>query len=212
MSRFLPPSKLVDAKVKLSIIGDGCVIKSGSSISNSVLGVRSLIGSDCIVESSMIMGADYYETLDECEFVPGCLPMGLGDGSIVRGAIIDKNARVGPRCQLINKGGVQEAMKEDQGFVIRDGIIVIVKDRCVCAWHAVQCHRAGIGSAVAAFMLPLPSVGACTGDAQRPYGFERIECIQRQDNSIGFNLNTVDSMPSRTPKKNEKCENCSQLF
>jgi glucose-1-phosphate adenylyltransferase len=48
----------------------------------------------------MIMGSDYYETLEECEYVPGCLPMGVGDGSIVRRAIIDKNARIGERCQV----------------------------------------------------------------------------------------------------------------
>lgn len=46
-------------------------------------------------QDSMVMGSDYYETLEECEYVPGCLPMGLGDGTVVRRAIIDKNARIG---------------------------------------------------------------------------------------------------------------------
>lgn len=133
MSRFLPPSKIVDSVVSHTIVGDGCVIKAGSKISDSVLGVRSLIGADCIVEASMIMGADYYETMEECSLVPGCLPMGLGNGCIVRKAIIDKNARVGAGCQLINKGGVMEANKEDQGYVIRDGIIVVVKDSTIPA-------------------------------------------------------------------------------
>ncbi|PNH02164.1 Glucose-1-phosphate adenylyltransferase [Tetrabaena socialis] len=54
--------------------------------------------------------------------------MGVGDGSIVRRAIVDKNARIGTKCQIINKGGVKEASREDQGFVIRDGIVVIIKD------------------------------------------------------------------------------------
>lgn len=57
MSRFLPPSKIMDAEVTRSIIGDGCVVKGGSKISGSVLGVRSLVGSDCIIEDSMLMGA-----------------------------------------------------------------------------------------------------------------------------------------------------------
>jgi len=39
--------------------------------------------------------------------VPGCMPMGLGDGCIVRRAIVDKNARIGNRCQIINKEGVK---------------------------------------------------------------------------------------------------------
>lgn len=84
MSRFLPPSKVLDAEVSMSIIGDGCVIKAGSQVRNSIIGIRSLVGTDCIIDSAMMMGADYYETLEECEFVPGCLPMGVGDGSIVR--------------------------------------------------------------------------------------------------------------------------------
>nr|AEL29992.1 ADP-glucose pyrophosphorylase small subunit [Dunaliella parva] len=128
MSRFLPPSKLMDAEVVKSIVGDGCVIKPGTSIKNSIVGIRSLIGADCTIEDSMIMGADYYETLEECEYVPGCMPMGVGDGSIVRRAIIDKNSRVGGKCQIVNKEGVKEANQEGKGWVIKDGIVVIVKD------------------------------------------------------------------------------------
>jgi len=128
MSRFLPPSKIMEAEVVHSIIGDGCVIKSGSTVKGSVVGIRSLIGSNCTIEDSMIMGADYYETLEECEYVPGCLPMGVGDGSIVRRAIVDKNARIGEKCQIINKEGVREANRESDGWVIRDGIVVVIKD------------------------------------------------------------------------------------
>lgn len=128
MSRFLPPSKILDSEVIHSIIGDGCVVKAGSKVHGSVVGIRSLIGADCVVEDSLIMGSDYYETLEECEYVPGCLPMGLGDGTIVRRAIVDKNARIGPKCQIINKEGVKEANKEDKGYVIKDGIVVIIKD------------------------------------------------------------------------------------
>jgi glucose-1-phosphate adenylyltransferase len=128
MSRFLPPSKVVDCEVHNAIIGDGTLIKAGTRISNSVIGLRSLINEDCVVEDTLMMGSDYYETLDECEFVPGCLPMGIGRGTTVRGAIIDKNARIGERCQIVNKEKVQEANHEDKGYVIKDGIMVIVKD------------------------------------------------------------------------------------
>ncbi len=50
MSRFLPPSKVLDAEISHAIIGDGCVIKSGAKVTNSIVGIRSLIGSDCIIE------------------------------------------------------------------------------------------------------------------------------------------------------------------
>lgn len=133
MSRFLPPSKIVDADIMHSIIGDGCVIKSGTTISNSVVGIRSLIGTNCKIESSLLMGADYYETLEECAFVPGCLPMGIGDNSIVRKAILDKNARIGPNCQIINKEGVKEANREADGWLIKDHIVVVIKDHLLPA-------------------------------------------------------------------------------
>ena len=131
MSRFLPPSKILGAEVGASIIGDGCVIKAGSKISNSVIGIRSLIGTGCTIEDSMVMGADYYETLDECEFVPGCLPMGVGDGSHIRRAIIDKNARIGENCKIINKEGIKEANREADGWIMKDGIIVVIKDSVI---------------------------------------------------------------------------------
>lgn len=131
MSRFLPPSKILDADVGYSIIGDGCVIKAGSKVKNCVVGIRSLIGSNCTIEDSMVMGADYYETLEECEFVPGCLPMGVGDGTTIRRAIIDKNARIGENCKIINKDGVKEANRESDGWVIKDGIIVVIKDSVI---------------------------------------------------------------------------------
>jgi glucose-1-phosphate adenylyltransferase len=76
----------------------------------------------------MIMGADYYEETHECEDLPDCTPIGIGAGTVIRRAIVDKNARIGMDCQLINKDNVQEANEEEKGYIIKDGIIVIVKD------------------------------------------------------------------------------------
>lgn len=33
----------------------------------------------------------------------------------------------------MNKDGVKEAMREDQGYIIKDGIIVIIKDSNIAA-------------------------------------------------------------------------------
>lgn len=79
MSRFLPPSKVAEAEISNSILGDGTVIRAGSKIRHSVVGLRSLIQENCIVEDTLLMGSDYYETLEECALIPGCLPMGLGE-------------------------------------------------------------------------------------------------------------------------------------
>lgn len=81
MSRFLPPSKVADADISNSILGDGTVIRAGCKIHHSVVGLRSLIQENCTVEDTLLMGSDYYETLEECALIPGCLPMGLGEPS-----------------------------------------------------------------------------------------------------------------------------------
>jgi glucose-1-phosphate adenylyltransferase len=132
MSRFLPPSRVWgDATVERSIIGDGCIVESGTRIAHSVVGLRSRIREDCIIEDSLLMGADYYEQYEECEINSDCLPIGVGKGSHIKGAIVDKNARIGRFCKLINAAGVVEAThldKHDRGWVIRDGIIVVAKD------------------------------------------------------------------------------------
>lgn len=126
--RYLPPSKIMDVEIKNSVIGDGCYVREGSKVLDSVIGLRTLIGENCMIEKSLLMGADYYETLEECAIVPGCLPMGIGPNSVIKRAIVDKNARIGHNVQLINKEGVTEALKtEDKGYVIKDGIIVVVK-------------------------------------------------------------------------------------
>lgn len=78
MSRFLPPSKVQDAEIVDSILGEGCVIRAGASVKHSVVGLRTLVCEHCVVEDALLMGADYYETLEECALIPGCLPMGLG--------------------------------------------------------------------------------------------------------------------------------------
>lgn len=131
-SRYLPPSKLLDCRVTESIIGDGCIVKQ-CQINHSVLGVRTLIESNSVVEDTLIMGADYYEPFLERQksLESGKIPVGIGKNSIIRGAIIDKNARIGSNVQIINKDHVQEAEREEQGFYIRSGIVVILKNAVI---------------------------------------------------------------------------------
>ena len=131
MSRFLPPSKIIDATVERSILGDGCTVESGSRVYHSVVGLRSRIRQDCVIEDSLLMGADYYEQADECEIFSDCLPIGVGRGTVIKGAIVDKNARIGRFCRIVNVDNVQEAMREEDGYVIRDGVVVVIKDATI---------------------------------------------------------------------------------
>jgi glucose-1-phosphate adenylyltransferase len=131
-SRYLPPTKMIDAHITESMISEGCILKN-CRIHHSVLGVRSRVGASCVVEDSMIMGADYYEHFEDRIFQAerGEVMLGIGAGSTIRRAIIDKNARIGTNVLIVNKDNVQEAQREDQGFFIRSGIVVVLKNAII---------------------------------------------------------------------------------
>ncbi|HIK05550.1 MAG TPA: glucose-1-phosphate adenylyltransferase [Trichormus sp. M33_DOE_039] len=130
--RYLPPTKLLDCHVTESIIGEGCILKN-CRIQHSVLGVRSRIESGCIIEESLLMGSDFYQPSVErqCSIDKGDIPVGIGPDTIIRRAIIDKNARIGHDVKIINKDNVQEANRESQGFYIRSGIVVVLKNAVI---------------------------------------------------------------------------------
>ncbi len=127
-ARYLPPSKLLDCQITQSIVGEGCILKN-CRIEHSVLGVRARVDSGCIIEDSLLMGADFYQTSVDRKGIreEGNIPVGIGAETIIRRAIIDKNAHIGHDVRIINKDNVQEANREAQGFYIRSGIVVVLK-------------------------------------------------------------------------------------
>lgn len=131
-ARYLPPSKLLDCQIRQSMIGEGCILKN-CRIENSVLGVRSRIEAGCVIDDTLIMGSDYYqgfaERQSDCERRE--VSLGIGSNSTIRRAIVDKNARIGCDVQIINKDNVQEAERESQGFYIRSGIVVVLKNAII---------------------------------------------------------------------------------
>jgi glucose-1-phosphate adenylyltransferase len=131
-ARYLPPSKLLNCNITESMIGEGCILKN-CRIQHSVLGVRSRIESGSIIEETLIMGSDYYQPSVErqCSIEQGDIPVGIGTDTIIRRAIIDKNARIGHDVKIINKDNVQEAEREKQGFYIRSGIVVVLKNAVI---------------------------------------------------------------------------------
>jgi glucose-1-phosphate adenylyltransferase len=124
-ARYLPPSKMLDCHITEAIIGEGCILKE-CRIHHSVLGIRARVGSGSVVQDSLIMGADIYESqADRTD--PNKVPIGIGRDTTVRKAIVDKNARIGNNVQIINKDNIDEAQREDLGFYIRSGIVVVLK-------------------------------------------------------------------------------------
>jgi len=131
-ARYLPPSKIEETQIDNSIVSDGCII-NGAKITNCVVGLRSRISKGVQIDASYVMGADFYQTFDDMrqDLENGIPRLGIGEGSIVRRAIIDKNARIGNGTRLINEAGVVEADSEDNSYYIRDGIIIIPKNAII---------------------------------------------------------------------------------
>ena len=131
-ARYLPPSKVEESQINDSIIGDGCII-NGSKLTNCVIGIRSRISKGVQMDAAYMMGADYYQTFEDMrqDLTKGVPRMGIGEGSVIRHAIIDKNARIGTNTRLLNEAGVVEGDSPDKSYYIRDGIIIIPKNAVI---------------------------------------------------------------------------------
>ncbi len=131
-ARYLPPTKLLDCTITESMIGEGCILKE-CRIHHSVLGIRTRVEADCIVEDSLLMGSDFYEPFAERQsnLEQGKVSIGIGAGSTIRRAIVDKNACIGRKVLIVNKDRVEEADREKDGFYIRNGIVVVLKNATI---------------------------------------------------------------------------------
>jgi glucose-1-phosphate adenylyltransferase len=129
--RDLPASKINACLINQSLTADGCIITS-ASIMYSIVGIRTIIETGATLDGVVCMGADYYETQEEKarNRSLGIPDIGIGRGTQIRKAIIDKNARIGEGCRI----GVDAVSRTEGDFgfyYIRDGIIVIPKNAIV---------------------------------------------------------------------------------
>jgi glucose-1-phosphate adenylyltransferase len=127
-ARSLPPTRVEGATIHHSLIADGGVIGAGTRIENSIIGLRCHIGPNVTIRNSVIMGADFYETPEHLAINgAGCPPIGIGEGSVVENAIVDKNCHVGRNARVIGDSAQIERVSGENWDVL-DGIIVIPKD------------------------------------------------------------------------------------
>jgi glucose-1-phosphate adenylyltransferase len=128
--RFLPATKVEQCRLQSALVSEGCIVV-GSEIERSVIGIRSRVGRGAVISDSLVLGADYYETLEEIErrAGQGLPPVGIGADAVIRNAIIDKNARIGRGVRIVNEAGV--GSRDGDGYAIRDGIVVVPKNGVV---------------------------------------------------------------------------------
>ena len=107
--RYLPGSKLLDCQVRSSIITEGCIL-NGATITDSIVGIRSRVEHGARLDGVLMMGADFYQTLEElqADIDRGFPRIGIGSNCVIRRAIIDKNARIGEGVQILNLAGAND--------------------------------------------------------------------------------------------------------
>lgn len=126
-ARFLPPTRIADAKIHNSLLADGCRIGKGTVIENSVIGLRCNVGENVTIKNSIVMGADFFDT-KEAEQGADHVSLGIGAGSLIKGAIVDKNCRIGDGVRIENSTCHEDFQSPDGAVIIRDGIPIVVKD------------------------------------------------------------------------------------
>ena len=128
--RYLPGSKINGAQIDHALVTDGCII-NGAKISNSIVGLRTFVGSGTELNRVIVIGSDYYESEESVlkNETEGKPRVGIGMNCKIENAIIDKNARIGNNV-TISPAGKAENLDAERYFV-RDGIVVIPKDAVI---------------------------------------------------------------------------------
>jgi glucose-1-phosphate adenylyltransferase len=131
-SRYLPPSKLHNCDIDNSMVSEGCIL-NGIYARSSIIGLRSRVDFGVKIENSILMGADFFESFEEIQAnAANQKPhIGIGENSVISGAIIDKNARIGKNVRLVNKNKIQTMDDANGCFYIREGIIIVPKNSTV---------------------------------------------------------------------------------
>jgi glucose-1-phosphate adenylyltransferase len=123
--RDLPATRISGARLEHCLVSDGCRVQPGTRLHRCVLGIRSTVGRNVVVRDSVILGADRFETDAERDDNRrrGVPDFGIGDGTVIERAILDRDCRIGRDVRIVNPRQLTRA--EGDNYVIRDGIVVI---------------------------------------------------------------------------------------
>ena len=128
--RFLPGTCMHRVRLEETIVSEGSRIED-AEIDHSVIGIRSIIGRGARLSQTVMMGADFYETTEDHHPMSESIPVGVGAGSVIERAIIDKNARIGEGVTIRNEKNLER--HDGVGYYIRDGIVIVPKNGAIPA-------------------------------------------------------------------------------
>jgi glucose-1-phosphate adenylyltransferase len=122
--RLLPPTKFKKSKIEKSLISEGCILNA-KEIVHSVIGIRSRIGDDTIIQDSYIMGNDQYQSIDDMneDIKNNKQLIGIGERCFINKALVDKNCRIGNDVYINGGAHLEDAIHPL--YVVKDGIVVI---------------------------------------------------------------------------------------
>lgn len=125
-ARLLPASKLSGTTFDHSVLAEGCLIEA-SRIERSVIGIRSRIGKGSTVEHSIIMGNDFFQSMQELDQSSGKgePPMGIGKRCFISNAIIDKNCRIADDVRIAGGDHLEDG--DYDSYHVVDGIVIVPK-------------------------------------------------------------------------------------
>jgi glucose-1-phosphate adenylyltransferase len=128
--RYLPGSKINGAQIDHAVISDGCIINR-ATINQTIVGLRTIVGSGTELNRVIVLGSDYYEAQESVEKNEreGRPRIGIGEHCRIENAIIDKNARIGNNVTISPVGKPENV--DHALYFVRDGIVIIPKDAVI---------------------------------------------------------------------------------
>ncbi len=125
--RNLPASRINGATLDQCTIADGCVVGAGSSISHSMIGVRSRVGANCKLRDVVMIGSDKFETVADLaeNRQLGRPDLNIGNGTQIERAILDKDCRIGHGVRIRDHAGDADFDDPAGRYHIRDGIVCV---------------------------------------------------------------------------------------
>jgi glucose-1-phosphate adenylyltransferase len=123
--RNLPTAHVSATHMEQCLVSDGCTVKAGTRLDRCVVGLRVTIGRDVALRDTVVCGATRFETPAEraANRTRGIPDLGVGDGSHLEHAILDRDCRIGRDVQIVNRRQVRD--EDGANYVIRDGIVII---------------------------------------------------------------------------------------
>jgi glucose-1-phosphate adenylyltransferase len=128
--RFLPGASVREVYMKRALVCAGSKVEHGA-IEHSILGTRTICKSGIKIIDSVICGADFFETNEVLQYnrEVGRPDVGIGGDTVIRKAIVDKNARIGYGVRIDPAENVKD--HDGDGYSVRDGIVIVEKDAVI---------------------------------------------------------------------------------